>query len=160
VPNAEMPSRLARFHAVALLSDYEGLPIAILEAMACGVVPICLDVRSGVPELIEDGVTGFRVHDRDEGFVAAVSRLAGDRALWGRMRLACRERIEARYTLAREADTWAALLGELASRRRSTALRAPLVVPLPSLAPELAQQDRSLRARAWRRLRRTPESAT
>jgi glycosyltransferase involved in cell wall biosynthesis len=30
-----------------------------MEAMACGVVPICLRMRSGVPELIEDGVTGL-----------------------------------------------------------------------------------------------------
>lgn len=117
-------------------------------------------MRSGVPELIEDGVTGLRVRDRDASFVAAVSRLAGDRALWRRMRLACREHVEAHYTLAREADAWAELLRELATGRPATPLRAPLVVPLPPLAPELARQDRSLATRAWRRLRRSLDAAT
>ena len=42
-----------------LLSDYESLPIALMEAMAYGVVPICLRRHSGVPGLIEDGVTGL-----------------------------------------------------------------------------------------------------
>ncbi|WP_371821102.1 glycosyltransferase [Chloracidobacterium sp. D] len=41
-----------------LLSDYEGLPIALMEAMATGLVPICTAMRSGIGQLVVDGVTG------------------------------------------------------------------------------------------------------
>ena len=44
-----------------LASDYEGLPVSLLEAMAQGCVPVVTDIRSGIPELVQDGVNGFRV---------------------------------------------------------------------------------------------------
>ena len=53
-------------HALVLLSDYEGLPVSMLEAMAVGVVPICLDVRSGIRDAIQPGFNGFIVKDRKD----------------------------------------------------------------------------------------------
>lgn len=42
------------------ISDYEGMSLTMLEAMACGAVPVVTDV-SGVADLIEDGKNGFVV---------------------------------------------------------------------------------------------------
>ncbi len=53
-----------------LPSDLESFGLAALEAMACGVVPVCSRV-GGVPEVITDGVEGFLVPARDVAGMAA-----------------------------------------------------------------------------------------
>lgn len=48
------------FDVFALLSKWEGLPLAIIEAMLAG-VPVVATPVGGVPELVKDGETGFLV---------------------------------------------------------------------------------------------------
>lgn len=50
---------------VLLMSKAEGLPVCVVEAMKCGVVPIVFDMPSGIPELVLDGETGYRVPQGD-----------------------------------------------------------------------------------------------
>jgi glycosyltransferase involved in cell wall biosynthesis len=61
-------------------------PVVLPEAMACG-TPVIGLARGGVPEVVEDGVTGFVADDLD-GLVAAVGRLGAI------SRAACRARVE------------------------------------------------------------------
>ncbi|MBO4380243.1 MAG: glycosyltransferase family 4 protein [Muribaculaceae bacterium] len=49
---------LACADAFCLTSDYEGLPISLLEALSAGVTPICTPV-GGIPDVVTDGVTGY-----------------------------------------------------------------------------------------------------
>jgi glycosyltransferase involved in cell wall biosynthesis len=44
-----------------LTSEYEGLPLALLEAMGHGCVPVVTDTPSGVPEVVQNGVNGYLV---------------------------------------------------------------------------------------------------
>jgi spore maturation protein CgeB len=62
------------------------LPIGVLEAMGQGCVPVVTDLRSGIRELVEDGVDGFRVPVGDcQGFANRLAVLHGDPARRRRM---------------------------------------------------------------------------
>lgn len=65
-------------NAFTLSSSYEGLPIALLEAIACGVVPICTKV-GGIPDVIMDSVNGYLSDCSISSYVDAIKRyLSGD----------------------------------------------------------------------------------
>jgi len=91
-------------HAAALLHliDFEEpFGLSVVEALACG-TPVIATRRGSMPELIEDGVTGFLVDTLDEA-VIAVGRLHEiDRA-------ACRASAAARFSVDRMADAYIAL---------------------------------------------------
>lgn len=76
----------------ALSSRWEGCPTVILEAMAHG-VPVVATSVGGVPELVEDGVSGMLVPPEDPDALAqALARLTRDRDLRLTMGLAARQR--------------------------------------------------------------------
>jgi glycosyltransferase involved in cell wall biosynthesis len=83
VENGALAAIFARHDVFLLTSAFEGLPISLLEAMGQGCVPIAAAIRSGIPELISDGVEGFRVPVGDiDGFatrLAALQRNPGKR---------------------------------------------------------------------------------
>ena len=69
-----------------LVSAFEGLPIALIEAMGCGCVPIVSDTPSGIPDLVLHGVNGFRVPVGDMArFAEHVEALQRDPELVGQM---------------------------------------------------------------------------
>lgn len=70
-----------------LSSDYEGMPNALMEAMAMGIPVISTDCPCGGPaELIEDGVSGLLVPVGDEKELAsAIMRVLRDPELWERL---------------------------------------------------------------------------
>ena len=81
---------LAWADVIVLLSDYEGLPLVLIEAMLCGVVPISTNVGA-VGELITDGYDGFLIstEHREREALAALELLCSDRErLWAMTRAA------------------------------------------------------------------------
>ena len=140
VENDQIQKKLLNCHAVVLLSEWEGLPVSTIEGMACGLVPIGFRyARGGVPELVEDGVTGMLVDDRGDSFVAAVRRLRNDPALWERLSRSARARAEAEYSEDVCAARWQELLGELASSSGPRKLlRIPRYFDLPPVHPAFA----------------------
>ena len=73
-------------HSVTASSgDTEGLPVAILEAMASG-LPVVSTRHGGIPEVVQDGKTGFLVDEHDEvGMAEAMLRLLQDPEMAARM---------------------------------------------------------------------------
>jgi len=99
----------------ALTSTSEGMPVCLMEAAACG-VPAVATAVGGIPELIEDGVTGFLTAPGDAGrFAAALERLLRDPDLVARLGAAARRRAEERFSLTRQVDGLLALWAELAA---------------------------------------------
>lgn len=79
VKREEALARLRRAEAMLMTSKWEGLPVAVLEAMAIGVPAVAPRV-SGIPEIIEDGVDGVLIDSRDPAdFAQGVRSLEGRR---------------------------------------------------------------------------------
>ncbi len=94
---------VARFLASAdvfvLPSRWEGLPVALLEAMGAGLAVVATRVE-GVDEVVEDNSQGLLVPPEDsQALAAALLELIGDPHLRKRMGEAARQRIESSYTL-------------------------------------------------------------
>lgn len=108
--------QLARFDVFALPSRWEGLPLAILEAMFAGLPVVANDVGS-VAEAVRDGSTGFLLTAGDErALVERLRRLAGDaelrRRLGGAGRGLALERFSAAAMARRYERLYAELLGD------------------------------------------------
>jgi glycosyltransferase involved in cell wall biosynthesis len=71
---------------ILLTSDFEGTPMAILEAMARGCVPVCTTERSGLLDLIVNGQNGFSFDPGDIlDAVCAIRRLSENEQLYRKM---------------------------------------------------------------------------
>lgn len=85
-----------------LTSEREGMPVSLMEAMACG-VPIVAPRVGGIPEMIEDGVTGFLTTPGDVYSTAEALRSVLDDPLRANdMGHAARNRAELCFSLDRQ----------------------------------------------------------
>jgi len=85
----------------AMSSETEGLGTSVLDAMACGKAVVGTSA-GGIPEIVEDGVTGFIVPPRDpQALAAAITRLLADEQLRARMGVAGLARVRERFTVDR-----------------------------------------------------------
>jgi glycosyltransferase involved in cell wall biosynthesis len=105
----------------------DGFPTVILEAMAMA-LPVVSTWMSGIPEMVEDQVTGILVPERDPPAAgAAIRRLLQDPGLRTRMGAAGTERVRRLFALEQSADQLARILSETLSARggRDRASRSP-----------------------------------
>lgn len=90
----DVPGFLRALDIYALSSDYEGLPLAVLEAMAAG-LPIASTAVGGVPEAVVDGQNGILVPPRQPKALAhAIVRLLVDPDMAEKMGRESRRRAE------------------------------------------------------------------
>lgn len=99
IPYERMPELYRQADMLLLATVREGLPMAALEAMSCG-IPVVATRCSSLPELIEDGVNGFLCTLGDvEDFSAKINLLADSPSIRKTAGQLNRARVEERFTL-------------------------------------------------------------
>jgi glycosyltransferase involved in cell wall biosynthesis len=112
-------ARLSDFDVFVLPTRAEGFPVALVEAMGAGLVPVVSDIPSGVPEVVEGGRTGLlpRVGDV-EGFADAIASLDRDRGRLESMSAACRDVATTRFDPRARTREYQALYARWQTLRR------------------------------------------
>jgi len=97
--------------------DCEGTPVSIIEAGAAG-LPVVATRHGGIPDVVEDGRTGFLVDELDvAGMAQRMIQLAENQELAGRMGQAARQRIAANFSMEQSIGClWSMILSTLPHR--------------------------------------------
>jgi glycosyltransferase involved in cell wall biosynthesis len=141
VPNSEIYNILSQAQVFVLLSDYEGLPQTLLEAMACGLVPVCTNMKSGIPELIVNNQTGIIVKDRNIEFVSAIKRLKKDADLCQEISKNVKEKVQS-YSTKICLESWVRLIEELLVNQKTIhPIEIPEKIDLPKPHRYLRTED-------------------
>ena len=82
-----------------LTSNYEGLPMVMLETMACGVASVAFACKCGPWDVIQDKINGCLIPEGNiQEFAEAVSTLIQDESLRKTMGIAAKKTIKNKFT--------------------------------------------------------------
>jgi glycosyltransferase involved in cell wall biosynthesis len=137
IDSANVPAVLQNVHAVLLMSDFEGLPISLLEGMAAGCVAIVRSMQSGIPQLIQSWQTGVIVDETPASVVAAVRRLVATPIVANALANAGRTLVIDNYSHGASCVQWAEFLTDRLAKRRVSRLQIPRRFCLPTRNPIL-----------------------
>ena len=113
---SNVPKQLHRGNLAVLPSRFEGMPNAVLEAMACGLPCVATRV-SGSEDIIQHGINGLLVEPQDyENMAKALLTLLCDPVLAKKYGHVARIRIEQHYSFERIMDMYVELYQELYQR--------------------------------------------
>lgn len=115
---SDVPDVLRAADVFVFPSRWEGNPLSVLEAMAAG-LPVVATAVGGVPELVEDGVSGILVPNEDlEGLTAAMLRMVQHPDLREQIGRAARCRAVERFDIQQTVRAYEALYEEILQRQR------------------------------------------
>lgn len=78
-PTKSIGDEYARSSLLVMSSNYEGFPMVMIEAMACGLPVVSFDYKCGPKDIIHDGVNGLIVRDGDiDGLADAMMKVMAD----------------------------------------------------------------------------------
>lgn len=110
MPHEEVRARLYRAGVFVLPSvmtahgNMDGIPVALMEAMACG-TPVVSTTVSGIPELVDDGVSGYLVPPEDaETLADRLAKLLEEPAKGIAFARNAREQVEHSFSVVTETD--------------------------------------------------------
>lgn len=141
VPPSQVLDFMRLQDVFVLLSDYEGMPIALQEAMAVGTVPVCLREESGISELICHGENGLIVENRDSDFISALRRLNDDRDMLQKLSANAIKTIHEGYEASAQHRKWFSLISEVSPNESKRKVRPPNNLRLPAPHPSFRGED-------------------
>lgn len=112
---AEVKKLYLEHDVLVMPSRAEGLPVALLEGMAHGCVPVVSDLPSGIPELVDNGVSGFRIPVGDiAGFANAIASIASGAGALSSMSHEAAARVASNFNIADRAPQYQRAIREAA----------------------------------------------
>lgn len=112
-PTKDIGKEYAESSMLVMSSHYEGFPMVMIEAMACGLPAVCFDFKCGPRDIIEEGENGLIVRDGDvEGLAEAIVRLMEDEELRKRMGENAKKVVET-YSEEKVMRKWVSLYEEI-----------------------------------------------
>jgi colanic acid/amylovoran biosynthesis glycosyltransferase len=122
VSEAQIRQELESAHVFALASLNEGVPVAVMEAMAMEIPVIVTDV-GGVSELVDPGQDGILIQAEDVPMLTqAIAQMLKDPDLALRLSRASRQKVVTQFSHRRSAEAIAACLAETAPRSATPTL--------------------------------------
>ena len=117
-PTKDIGKEYSESSMIVMSSHYEGFPMVMIEAMACGLPAVCFDFKCGPRDIIIEGENGLIVPDGDiDGLAEAMVRLMRDDDMRKRMGENAKKVVE-KYSEDRVMGLWVNLYEEI-SRLRS-----------------------------------------
>ncbi len=114
----DLPSLYAALDLFALSSVNEGTPVSLIEAMAAG-VPVIATSVGGVPDVVENGVTGVLIHAEDcDALAREIVRAATDTRARAVMAARARSLVATRYEAGRLVEEMDRLYRKETERKR------------------------------------------
>jgi glycosyltransferase involved in cell wall biosynthesis len=110
VPYADVPAILKQHDIYLLASDYEGLPLSLLEAMADGLVPVVSDLESGIREVVDNSAGALVPVNDTSGYACAVIHLHEHREELAAKSAGARVRAQRDFSVATMTDRWLAAI--------------------------------------------------
>jgi glycosyltransferase involved in cell wall biosynthesis len=100
MPRAQVLDELTRHDVFLLLSDFEGLPLSLIEAMAKGCVPVVAEMESGIAEAVSADENGLILGGRDyDRWAERIAELWESPRLLAQMSKRARKTVRERFTV-------------------------------------------------------------
>src|SRR4029077_48421 len=109
----------SRHDVFVLPTRYEGVPVALIEAMSIGLAPVVSRVESGVTEILSEGRTGLMPPVGDiAAFASAIETLDRDRALLESISDGAWRYVATAHNMRERTDAYQALFARYRELRR------------------------------------------
>lgn len=105
IHNTDIPKVMTQFDVLVLASKQEGLPLSIIEGMACGVPVLSSNSGGGARYLLKDDCGGFIFEDKNE-LVSQVLQFYNNPALKSVMGAQGRERVLVHFSIEKEVNAY------------------------------------------------------
>lgn len=132
---ADVPSVLREQDVFLLASDYEGLPLSLLEAMGNGVVPVVSDLKSGIPEVVNQDNGVLVPVSEVAGYAEAIIHLNEHRDELAAKSAAARARVQKEFSVAAMTDRWLAVFPPAPTSPSVWPQRWKIAAPMSAKSP-------------------------